>query len=132
MLALPSLHSRVRDDTFPILQTWMNSITDDSTKAASELFISVKSESKDLRWHKSKEKPAGKSPFGSYLMNQKYTLEEEFNNHLLRLQVTVGYIFSNQVQFCIPGLNDWSSPAPSSLLRSSSIENTTPIFPFKA
>ena len=47
MLALPSLHSRVRDDSFPILHTWMNSMTDDSMKAASELFISLKSESLD-------------------------------------------------------------------------------------
>ena len=47
MLALPSLHSRARDDSFPILHTWMNSMTDDSMKAASELFISLKSESLD-------------------------------------------------------------------------------------
>ena len=47
MLAFPSLHSRVRDDAFPILQTWMNSMTDDSMKAASEVFTSLKSESLD-------------------------------------------------------------------------------------
>ena len=37
-------------------------------------------------WYRSKGKLAGKSPFGSYMMNKKWTLEEEFNNHMLRFQ----------------------------------------------
>ena len=47
------------------------------------------------RWHRSKDKQAGDSPFASYMMNKKWTLEEEFNNLMLRFQqVTVSYIFS--------------------------------------
>ena len=38
------------------------------------------------KWHRSKERKGGKLPFGSYLLNKKWTLEEEFNNHLLRFQ----------------------------------------------
>ena len=45
-------------------------------------------------WYRSKGKVAGESPFGSYLMNKKWTLEEEFNNHMLRFQqVTLSSIF---------------------------------------
>ena len=41
-------------------------------------------------WYRSKERKGGKNPFGSYLMNKKWNLEEEFNNHMLRFQqVTV-------------------------------------------
>ena len=44
----------------------------------------------NTRWYRSKDKKAGKNPFASYMMNKKWTLEEEFNNHLLRFQqVTV-------------------------------------------
>ena len=28
----------------------------------------------------------GRIPFGSYMLNKKWTLEEEFNNHILRFQ----------------------------------------------
>ena len=42
------------------------------------------------KWHRSKERKAGKHPFSSYMMNKKWTLEEEFNKNMLRLQqVTV-------------------------------------------
>ena len=37
-------------------------------------------------WYRSKEKKGGKSPFGSYILNKKWTLEEEFNKHLMRFQ----------------------------------------------
>ena len=37
-------------------------------------------------WYRSKEKKGGKSPFGSYILNKKWTLEEEFNNHMMRFQ----------------------------------------------
>ena len=41
-------------------------------------------------WYRSKGKKGGTNPFYSYLLNKKWTLEEEFNNHLLRFQqVTV-------------------------------------------
>ena len=37
-------------------------------------------------WYRSKEKKEGKSPFGSYILNKKWTLEEEFNKHMMRFQ----------------------------------------------
>ena len=39
----------------------------------------------NTRWYRSKEKK-GSNPFTSYMMNKKWTLEEEFNNHLLMFQ----------------------------------------------
>ena len=55
------------------------------------------------KWHRSKERRGGYHPFGSYMMNKKWALEEEFNNHMLRFQqVTVSSIF-NQLHFDIPG-----------------------------
>ena len=38
------------------------------------------------QWYRSKDKKAGENPFISYMMNKKWTLEEEFNNHMLRFQ----------------------------------------------
>ena len=38
------------------------------------------------KWYRSKEKKGGNNPFASYLLNKKWTLEEEFNNHMLRFQ----------------------------------------------
>ena len=39
------------------------------------------------RYHRSKAKKVKASlPFGSFMMNKKWTLEEEFNNHILRFQ----------------------------------------------
>ena len=39
------------------------------------------------RWYRSKGKDeAGKLPFGSYLMNKKWTMVEEFNNHMMKFQ----------------------------------------------
>ena len=49
-----------------------------------ELALENRTEGK--RWHRSKEKLAGKNPFASYMMNKKWWLEEEFNNHMLRFQ----------------------------------------------
>ena len=41
-------------------------------------------------WHRSRERPGGRHPFGSYMLNKKWTLGEEFNKHMLRFQqVTV-------------------------------------------
>ena len=46
------------------------------------------------RWYRSKDKRGGLSPFTSYMMNKKWTLEEEFNNHMMRFQqVTVSFIY---------------------------------------
>ena len=46
------------------------------------------------KWHRSKDRKGGENPFGSYMMNKKWTLEEEFNNHMLRFhQVTLSFIF---------------------------------------
>ena len=59
-------------------------------------FAFLRKKEKDLAkkynttWYRSKERKGGKNPFGSYLINKKWTLEEEFNNHMLRFQqVTV-------------------------------------------
>ena len=38
------------------------------------------------KWHRSKERSDGINLFGSYYLNKKWTLEEEFNNHMLRFQ----------------------------------------------
>ena len=55
-------------------------------------------------WYRSKGKTAGKNPFGSYMMNKKWTLEEDFNNHILRFQqVTVSFIFKSKIHFDILG-----------------------------
>ena len=55
------------------------------------------------RWYRSKERK-GNYPFSSYMMNKKWTLEEEMNLHMMRFQqVTVSSIqFSIQV-FDYPG-----------------------------
>ena len=38
----------------------------------------------NTRWYRSKNKLDGENPFASYLLNKKWTLEEEFNNHMMR------------------------------------------------
>ena len=50
----------------------------------SDLYLENRTEGK--RWHRSKETLAGTYPFASYMMNKKWWLEEEFNNHILRFQ----------------------------------------------
>ena len=45
------------------------------------------------RWYRSKTKKDGNFPFGSYLLNKKWTLEEELNKHMMKFQqVTVSSI----------------------------------------
>ena len=45
------------------------------------------------KWYRSKERKGGVHPFSSYMLNKKWTLEEEFNNHMIRFnQVTVSSI----------------------------------------
>ena len=46
------------------------------------------------KWHRSKNRKAGDNPFTSFMMNKKWTLEEEFNNHMMRFQqVTVSEFY---------------------------------------
>ena len=47
------------------------------------------------KWHRSKERTnKNYSPFGFYMLNKKWTMEEEFNNHLMMfVQVTVISIY---------------------------------------
>ena len=41
-------------------------------------------------WYRSKDRRGGDHPFASYMLNKKWTLVEEFNNHMLKFQqVTV-------------------------------------------
>ena len=55
-------------------------------------------------WHRSKDARGGYNPFPSYMMNKKWTLEEEFNNHLLKFQqVTVSSSSFSKRHFDIPG-----------------------------
>ena len=60
------------------------------------------------KWYRSRERKTGLSPFGSYMLNKKWTKEEQFNNHMLRFQqVTVhssNYFF--RVHFNISGWID--------------------------
>ena len=57
------------------------------------------------QWYRSKDKKAGENPFISHMLNKKWTLEEEFNNHMLRFQqVTVSFDYFNKLHFKIP---DW-------------------------
>ena len=55
------------------------------------------------RWHRSKDKKGGRSPLCSAMMNKKWWLEEELNNHLLQFhQVNVGSRLSIFLYY-IPG-----------------------------
>ena len=38
------------------------------------------------KWYRSKERKGGEHPFASYMLNKKWTLEEEFNNHMMQFQ----------------------------------------------
>ena len=59
---------------------------------------------KGTSWYRSRDKKGGINPFGSFMINKKWTLEEEFNNQMLRFQqVTVISIFFNKIQIDIPG-----------------------------
>ena len=52
------------------------------------------------KWYRSKERKGGKSPWGSYMLNKKWTLEEEFNNHMMQFQqVTVSSIIIHKSTF---------------------------------
>ena len=58
----------------------------------------------DTRWYRSKQKKGGRSPFGSYMLNKKWTLQEEFSNHMMRFnQVTVSSSYFIKVHFDFTG-----------------------------
>ena len=60
-----------------------------------------------LKWYRSKDKKGGQHPYGSYMLNKKWTLEEEFNNHMLRFQqVKVSSITYIKLHLNIPGWID--------------------------
>ena len=66
--------------------------TGTSVVEAGILFPEYKENGK--KWHRSKGRRGGDHPFASFMVNKKWTLEEEFNNHILRFQqVTVSSIF---------------------------------------
>ena len=59
------------------------------------------------KWKRSKEMKDFHNPFGSFMLNKKWTLEEEFSNHMLRFQqVTVSSIYIIKLYFDIPGWID--------------------------
>ena len=59
------------------------------------------------KWYRSKERKGGRIPFASYLLNKKWTMEEEFNNHMMRFnQVTVSSFYLNKLHFDIRGRID--------------------------
>ena len=51
------------------------------------------------KWHRSKSrKDTGETPYGFYMLNKKWTLKEEFTNHMLRFQqVTVSFIYFSKL-----------------------------------
>ena len=52
------------------------------------------------KWYRSKERKAGQHPFGSFMLNKKWTLDEEFINHMMRFQqVTVQSVLFISVNF---------------------------------
>ena len=58
-------------------------------------------------WYRSKGKVAGQMPFTSYLMNKKWTLEEEFTKHMLHFQqVTLSSNHLSKLHSDIPGRTD--------------------------
>ena len=51
-------------------------------------------------WYRSKDKKGGVNPFASFMLNKKWTLEEEFNNYMLRFQqVTVSSDYFKKLAF---------------------------------
>ena len=65
----------------------------------------------ETSWYRSKDKKL-QNPYGSFMLNKKWKLEEEFNNHLLRFQqVKASTSYFRKWHFNIPGWIDshWSS-----------------------
>ena len=59
------------------------------------------------KWHRSKDRKGGRTPFPSYLMNKKWTMEEEFTKHMLHFQqVTLSSNHFSKLYSDIPGRTD--------------------------
>ena len=59
------------------------------------------------KWYRSKDRASGQNPFGSYLMNKKWTMEEEFTKHMLHFQqVTLSSNHFSKLHSDIPGRTD--------------------------
>ena len=59
------------------------------------------------KWHRSKDRAGGQNPFASYLMNKKWTMEEEFTKHILHFQqVTLSSNHFSKLHSDIPGRAD--------------------------
>ena len=59
------------------------------------------------RWYRSKDRKGGRNPFPSYLMNKKWTMEEEFTKHMLHFQqVTLSSNHFSKLHSDIPGRTD--------------------------
>ena len=59
------------------------------------------------RWYRSKDRTGGMNPFPSYLMNKKWTMEEEFSMHMLHFQqVTLSSNHFSKLHSDIPGRTD--------------------------
>ena len=56
-------------------------------------------------WYRSKERKAGGTlPFGSFMMNKKWTMQEEFTNHMLMVQqVSICSNYFAKINFDILG-----------------------------
>ena len=81
----------------------------DAVVEASFMYNNELKWAKDLNtsWYRSKQKKGGQSTFVSYMLNKKWTLEEEFNNHLLKFQqVPASYDYNIKDHFDIPGWID--------------------------
>ena len=77
-----------------------------SGTAAIEVAYLVDFELAWCKWYRSKDiKFEGNLPFGSYMMNKKWTMEEEFNNHMMRVQQVMlsSFISVNSLHFVTPG-----------------------------
>ena len=67
-------------------------------------FQIAKAKELNTSWYRSKERRGGAHPFASYMLNKKWTFEEEFNNHMMRFQqVTVCSSYFSKRHFDIPG-----------------------------
>ena len=57
------------------------------------------------KWYRSNDKKSGENPFGATMLNKKWSMEEEFNIHILlfRQVVSVSSIYFSKLQFDIPG-----------------------------
>ena len=59
------------------------------------------------KWYRSKDRKGGQNPFPSYLMNKKWTMEEEFTKHMLHFQqVTLSSNHFSKLHSDIPGRTD--------------------------